>query len=35
MCSECACGDTLTCQDGTFFSLEYLKEKGINISDFK
>ncbi|MBW2966732.1 dihydroorotate dehydrogenase [Candidatus Woesearchaeota archaeon] len=35
MCSECVCGDRLTCQDGTFFSLEYLKEHKIDISDFE
>ncbi|MBW2981623.1 dihydroorotate dehydrogenase [Candidatus Woesearchaeota archaeon] len=35
MCSECVCGNRLTCQDGTFFSLEYLKEHKIDIGDFE
>ena len=35
MCSECVCGDRLTCQDGTFFSLEYLRDHKIDISDFE
>jgi len=35
MCSECVCGERLTCQEGTFFSLEYLREFGIDIGDFE
>ena len=29
MCSECVCGNKLTCQEGTFFNLDYLESNGI------
>ncbi len=35
MCGECECGGRLTCQEGTFFSLSYLKMKNIDIMDLK
>jgi dihydroorotate dehydrogenase (NAD+) catalytic subunit len=31
VCGECECGGILTCQEGTFFSLEFLEEKEIDI----
>lgn len=31
LCGECACGEKLTCQHGTFVSLEYLKQNNINL----
>jgi len=34
LCGECVCGDKLTCQEGTFFSLEYLKSNNIDISNY-
>lgn len=30
LCGECRCGEKLTCKDGTFFSLAYLDENGID-----
>lgn len=33
VCGECACGPKLTCHDGTFFTLQYLIENNIDISD--
>lgn len=32
MCGECECGGKLTCQEGTFFSLDYLTSNGIDIT---
>lgn len=33
VCGECECGGKLTCQEGTFFSMDFLESKQINISD--
>jgi len=33
MCGECVCGDRLTCQEGTFFSLDYLMVNQIDIAE--
>jgi dihydroorotate dehydrogenase subfamily 1 len=32
LCGECVCGEQLTCQDGTFFSLDYLRKNHIDIN---
>ncbi len=34
MCGECECGGKLLCQEGTFVSLKFLKEKGIDVRDY-
>lgn len=34
MCGLCECGGRLTCQEGTFFSLEYFKEHQVDIMKF-
>jgi dihydroorotate dehydrogenase (NAD+) catalytic subunit len=31
LCGECACGDTLTCQEGTFLSLTHIKHHNIDL----
>ncbi len=33
LCGECACGDTLTCQEGTFLSLAYLEHHEIDLGN--
>jgi len=33
LCGECECGGRLTCQEGTFFTKEFLDRKGIGIAD--
>lgn len=35
VCGECECGGKLTCKEGTFFSIDYLNSKGIDIKDFE
>ncbi len=35
ICGECVCGDELTCESGTFFSMEYLKSKEIDIMELE
>ncbi len=30
LCGECECGGHLTCREGTFFSLSWINERGIN-----
>lgn len=32
VCGECECGGILTCQEGTFFSLDFLESKKIDIT---
>jgi hypothetical protein len=32
MCGMCECGGTLTCQEGTFFNLSFLREHRIDIA---
>lgn len=34
ICGECACGEKLTCQHGTFVSLRYLINNNINLLDY-
>ena len=34
MCGECECGGKLLCQEGTFVSLKYLQEKGVDIRSY-
>jgi dihydroorotate dehydrogenase (NAD+) catalytic subunit len=31
LCGECACGDTLTCQEGTFLSLAHIKRHRVDL----
>ena len=33
LCGECACGDTLTCQEGTFLSLAHIEHHDIDLKD--
>ena len=33
LCGECECGGHLTCREGTFFSLDYLNSKKINLDE--
>jgi dihydroorotate dehydrogenase electron transfer subunit len=33
LCGECECGGHLTCREGTFFSLEYLNSRNINLEE--
>lgn len=33
LCGECECGGHLTCKEGTFFSLEYLNSKKIDLEE--
>lgn len=35
ICGECECGGVLTCHDGTFFSLDYLKDNKIDITKYE
>ena len=35
LCGECVCGGRLTCREGTFFSVDYLQDRGIDITDFE
>lgn len=35
MCGECECGGKLTCDEGTFFTLEYMMNKGIEMRDLE
>ena len=30
LCGECQCGGRLTCKEGTFFSMVFLNEQGID-----